>query len=243
MHAALNNLFQPDSRAQSLLRNIIVLMTIGVILASGRALVMEIRAPAAIKTASAPERPVARQPSAQEDALRIGQAHLFGSAQAAQSALPVQTVADVTLSGVLFSDRQEDSYAILVVGGQTAVVVAGAKLPDGETLHAVAEDGVILERNGTLVRVPLDIKKADSNARTPLLALGGGAAGEASGPAIAPMSEPDSPEQPKASWNSQQGMGQGMMTHGTFMPLSSIRGNQAKLRLATPGTRPPGGPR
>src|SRR5690242_1818449 len=111
MRVVLNRLLQHDDRLQSLLRHTVILVTIALMLLFGRSLVAEIHHPAASQASSTAREPATtrRRPCALEDAMHIGQAHLFGNTEAPATAVPVVTVSDVTLSGVLLSDNQDES--------------------------------------------------------------------------------------------------------------------------------------
>lgn len=243
MRDAFNTVFDVDGRFQRGARRGAIALSVILILLFARALVADIRIP----TVSSPAREgrpllnVHNRLLPLEDAARVGQAHLFGQANMTAAAIPLQTVSDITLSGILFSDHEDESRAILVIGGQMITAAAGDTLPDNGILHSIGEDRVTLDRNGTLVSVLLDIKKADTNSRTALIALGNNASGDDTGPAAAPMSGPDA-ERTAASWTSQQGMGQGRIAHENFLPLSAIRGDPAKLRIMTPSSKNPDKP-
>lgn len=239
MLETLKTRFEIHGLPQLMLRRMVVAACLGLMLLLSWSIVADFRGPTV--TAAKPIAPaeVRRRYYPQEDAASVGQEHLFGQANVAAAGHPVQTVSDISLSGILFSDHQDESRAIFIVGGQAVIVAPGGTLPDNELLLSIAEDRVTLDRNGTLVSVLLDIKKADTNSRIPMIALNGGASGSLADTGIAPMSAPNDAQQAGVSWKNQQGIGQGEITHGTFLPLSGIRGDPAKLGIMAPGAKPP----
>lgn len=90
---------------------------------------------------------------------QIPDQHLFGKFGVAdQNGLPITSL-QLHLVGVIKGNSENDSRVIISESGQPAKVYGvGDNLPSGITIHAISQDGVILENSGRLEKLPLQRK-------------------------------------------------------------------------------------
>ncbi|MDA8384571.1 MAG: hypothetical protein M0037_16230 [Betaproteobacteria bacterium] len=93
--------------------------------------------------------------SADSDAERIADGHLFGTAQRAEMK-PLSVAVGVELEGVMAGGDGQPGYAIIRrVGGAPEPVAVGAALAPGVILRAVYAHHVLVDDGGTMARVAL----------------------------------------------------------------------------------------
>ncbi len=81
--------------------------------------------------------------------------HLFGSNAIAQGAVPITSL-QLRLIGIIQSESEGASRIIISAAGQGGKVYAvGDSLPAGIRVHAIVDDGVILENGEHLEKLPL----------------------------------------------------------------------------------------
>jgi|SRR5579863_935506 len=91
--------------------------------------------------------------------------HIFGAPPAADSNQPANNVdASLVLDGIVASDNEKESLALISIGGDAKSYLIGQTLQDGETLVHIEPTAIVLEHAGETRRLELDIKYADSNA-------------------------------------------------------------------------------
>lgn len=159
--------------------------------------------------------------------------HLFGVAAPAATAAPVAAEADIQINGILYSSKEEDSFAVLTVNGRSLAARTGTSLPTGATIVAIKQDRVVIDRSGKVESLVFEIKKADLNARfTPAQFAGASGAGmtmeETPGSAGV---EPLTAEQPISAAVPGLPAGRPALVTPHFESLRQLRGPKAMARF------------
>jgi type II secretory pathway component PulC len=109
-----------------------------------------------------PEEDVTQTRDEGEMTALIARAHLFGvpdsSAGARGSAMPA---ADISVSGIAYSDDSKGSVALLLVDGVDVVASPGTRLASGDVVTGIAPDSVRLAGPGGTREISLDIERVD----------------------------------------------------------------------------------
>lgn len=159
-------------------------------------------------------------------AANVAAAHLFGAPAVATQAVPLAAGSDLSLAGIMYSQSAEESRAIVVSGGDTIVAAQGTRLTNGAVISAIAQDRILVNEGRYTFSVMLDMKKANYDERVPVLAVAG------SGPGGMPPSSAPMGMEPDAAADGQIVQAQPpvahMVIHGQYLPLSSIRGKDAR---------------
>lgn len=87
---------------------------------------------------------------------QIPDEHLFGKLGVTDhGALPITSL-QLRLVGIVKTDQENASRVIISEAGQPGkVYIVGDSLPSGITVNAIADDGVVLENDGHLEKLPL----------------------------------------------------------------------------------------
>ena len=152
--------------------------------------------------------------------------HLFGMLAAATKDIPIAATDAMTLAGILYATNSTDSRAIILINGQTVIAAPGTKLPDGETVASIELDRILVDRGGTIASILLAIQMADPNSRFQLAGLKGDNV-----PSFAPDPVTSNMPARAPSGRDSDNAATTEAIHGTFLPLSEIRGRDAKQRF------------